>query len=267
MKKSALCLFGNLGSKVKSSRGSESIIDPEQYFEFINKHLIKYNNLDVFIHTWDSQYNDNLVKLYKPKKYVIEKEINYKPDLKKFSLKYINLYDDIHSLKKENIDPKVFYQNLAYRSKSRWLSQFNSLQLMYSYSLSNSIKYEYVVQSRFDLYFDQKIELAKLDKSKIYIVKRNKFDAARLNDIFFISSFKNSILFKDLYINFYKYPIDPPAAIKIFKEKYILMFTDFFDFKKIMIYRFYLEKKNTKFIPKLFNFILNRFFRLKNIFN
>ena len=41
------------------------------------KNLLDKNNIDVFMHCWDTQFKDELVSLYKPKGYIFQKQINF----------------------------------------------------------------------------------------------------------------------------------------------------------------------------------------------
>ena len=71
----ALCLYGLTGS-VDFAYGLGKPIDPRIGYHHHLKHIIEPNdNVDVFFHTWSVDFEDILVDLYKPKKYVAEKQI------------------------------------------------------------------------------------------------------------------------------------------------------------------------------------------------
>ena len=69
--KVALCLSGIVGKLYTNKSGYqwEQDIDFRIGHHFYNKNLFSINDVDVFIHCWDTKYENQLVELYKPKKY------------------------------------------------------------------------------------------------------------------------------------------------------------------------------------------------------
>ena len=141
---------------------------------------------------------------------------------------------------------------------------------MLNYKLKKKINYKFVIQSRFDLKFNKKIDLDKLDTKLLHIAKYRKTNESRLNDIFFISNFKNSIKFMDIYRKLNEYPIDPPQLLKIFLKNNKIKFKETFSFKDIMIYRFhetFYKIKINKKISRKFYILAYNFFSKLYIFN
>ena len=77
--KIALCLSGVVGKLYTNKQGYqwEGDIDFRIGHHFFKKHLLDVNDVDVFIHCWDEKYEDIIVKLYEPKKYIFEKQIEF----------------------------------------------------------------------------------------------------------------------------------------------------------------------------------------------
>ena len=67
----ALCLYGLIGSakgKAYDKKGGTDIVLEDCYNSF-SKHILSKNDVDVFFHTWDTDFEDELVLKYNPKKY------------------------------------------------------------------------------------------------------------------------------------------------------------------------------------------------------
>lgn len=166
--KTALCLQGlSVGSNDKGN-----------YVEFldtgksIKSHIIN-NDVDVFIHTWntDSDSINKIKNLYKPQKSIFEKQI---------------IFDDI---------------NIKYHStKSRWYSQMKSIELKKQYEEENNFTYDFVMVSRFDCIFYTNIDFYSLDSIKFYTSNWTKpHSYSGFLDYWFIANSSNINLFGDLY--------------------------------------------------------------------
>jgi len=69
--KIALCLHGLFNSLTDSTSNG---IDG---YEHIKKNILMKGNVDVFIHSWDVNNVDEIIDLYSPKKYIIEKQKDF----------------------------------------------------------------------------------------------------------------------------------------------------------------------------------------------
>lgn len=243
--KVALCLFGSIGSIFKPKRNlNDNFIDPEICFKSIKQNIIDKFETDVFFHTWKNNYSHKLIKLYNPKAFKIEKQINFKPKLLSYSLKYIDCYNDVASLKEDNQDPKIIYENLAFRAHSRWHSQTKALEVLGNFSKRNKIKYDFVIQSRFDLIINSLPNLKDLNKKRVYLVKKNTESPKSLYDIFFISNFQVAQKIKNIKKKLYDYPIDPSQALYFFFQDETINYKNFIEFKDIILYRYLIRKKS-----------------------
>lgn len=250
--KIALCLFGGFAS-TKPKQNINKIFDPFESFWSLNKNFIEEYTPDIFFHTWNTKYNKKLLKLYKPKKYIIEIQKKFDVQVSDYNLNYLEFYDNIKDLKNKNIDPKKEYNNLIFRTHSRWYSQGMSLKLMNNYSIFKEINYDFVVQSRFDLFFNEKLNLNRLSKKKLHLVDAQHIQKKnQLCDIFFISNQKNSLYFRDIFKNLKRYPIDSTNILPIFLKENKIKYENTFKFKSIILKRYYEQYLNLNIL----NFIL-----------
>ena len=79
----ALCLSGIVG-KLYTNKGSytwEKDVDFRIGHHHYKKHILDINdNVDVFIHSWDTKYERQLVETYNPKKYKFQEQIIFNKD-------------------------------------------------------------------------------------------------------------------------------------------------------------------------------------------
>ena len=65
--KIALCLHGLVGTKNKYGIGEKEPIDIKIGFSHFKKHVLNTNDhVDIFFHTWSTDFAEDLAKLYKP---------------------------------------------------------------------------------------------------------------------------------------------------------------------------------------------------------
>ena len=148
--KIALCLHGLVGSTNSLSyMRDESDTDGKKVcadlsFKDWKRCILDVNDVDVFFHTWDLELDEQLVNLYKPKKYELEKQIifnvEYKDDSPRNQAQYSRWYGG-----KRVIDMKSEYEN------------------------DNNFKYDCVIDSRFDLAWNNPIDFSEFDMDYFYI--------------------------------------------------------------------------------------------------
>lgn len=127
--KSAICLFGIVGG-TDGKNGAGRYIPFKKCYETYKKHIIDINNADVFIHSWSCDLKDELVDLYKPKKYVFEKQKQFTEEVKLFKR-----------------------PGASFRSLSKWNSLGQSSGLRKEYEKEHNFKYDWVMFVRLDLLF------------------------------------------------------------------------------------------------------------------
>jgi len=146
-------------------------------YNSIVKHIVNVNpdyDIDFFIHCWNEDLQESLVSLYKPVSYLFEDNRKYE--------------DEIKSKCRGNDN---------YGGISHALSIKKVLELQENYSNNNKINYDIVVLFRPDILIWKDISFPKYDLNNFYI--DGSPDCC--GEMYFVMSFKHSLLFKDLYLS------------------------------------------------------------------
>ncbi len=152
-------------------------VNYQRCFNSIVNHILNTNpsyNFDFFCHCWNTDLQDNLNELYKPKKYLFE-------DNRKYN-------QEILSMCKKNDD---------FGQVSHALSMKKSIQLKDEYEEENKFKYDIVILYRYDVLLlkDMILDFYKIDNEKIYVNAHKKCNG----DFHFVMKNLNSKFFKSLY--------------------------------------------------------------------
>ena len=190
--KIAICISGLIGSTSKGGVGK--VINFYKTKEYFDKNLIFENaKVDYFLHCWNKELSDDLIGLYKPKKYIFEPP-----------------------LKKENK-----YSFKEYGIVSNQYSKLKVVKLKKEYEIKNDFIYDLVILTRFDLLILKEIHFQSLDLKKFYVIgpKYHHSKSCKcsfcnennsehgLNDIFFFSPSKKMDLFSEAYNYLDKYTL------------------------------------------------------------
>jgi len=123
-KKIALCLSGYFDSlNDNTSKGLDG-------FNYLQKHILNKYDSDIFIHCWQPELQDKILKLYNPQQYCFEKQINFSELVKLNGLS--------HLVNQPRLPETVF-------------SHFYSVQSSFKLLYSQEKKYDIVIKSRFDI--------------------------------------------------------------------------------------------------------------------
>jgi len=149
----------------------------EKGYEYYKNNLLKYHDVDIYIHTWELPQREELLELYKPKNFLFE----HKPVVDGYNQRYPRTPEP------ENRPPSNAY------------CMFYS---MHQSSMMIEGDYEWVIKSRTDYALNLQIPFEELDNSKLYIpncrmVPERDFG----NDQFAFSSQENMIK----YMSTFKY--------------------------------------------------------------
>lgn len=182
--KVAFCLVGIVGSvqgkygldgTANSTKGSP--VDFRIGHHFHKKHIFNHNDVDVFIHSWSKEFENELVKLYKPKKYIFENQIDFGQSTWRFN-----------------------------SVMSRWYSTAMSIRLKQSYEKENNFNYDMVMLYRFDHVFQRDLVLSKFNSNLSHAAHRDDCESGckckitdNFYDAWFFSNSKNMDKFSDLY--------------------------------------------------------------------
>jgi hypothetical protein len=119
-------------------------------YEYYKRNLFDHYEVDVFIHSWNTEHNDEIVKLYNPVAYEFEDVL------------------------KDDFDSK--YKNVPFPQKwpARFAvyaiySMYKSLLLKQQREIANQFAYDWVIKSRTDYALNGIIPFEQCEKDKIYI--------------------------------------------------------------------------------------------------
>jgi len=175
--KIALCLHGLVGSiKGKNQDllgGSEKVL--EHSFEHNSKYILG-PDVDVFVHSWSTELEQEIMNLYHPKKALIEPQIEF----------------EVPSFIKSE------YRR-AFSHLSRWHSYKEVTRLKSEYETENNFKYDFVLVQRFDLCWNRAIEFDILKQDKLYGGYGGLDIAREWSDRWFLSSSDIADKFATLY--------------------------------------------------------------------
>ena len=150
----AICFYGLAGKKNNFQNSHDWMQDSDEsldcnlsYNHYKNHIFDKNDNVDIFLHTWSIEQEDNLRKLYKPKDCIFEEQKQFR--------------------------------GITHRKRwgafSRWYSTKKSIELKTKYELENNFKYDYVMLTRFDISFMTDLIFGKYDNNYFYASgQRNK---------------------------------------------------------------------------------------------
>lgn len=152
--KAALLLHGLIGSKHPgkswSKHGGEDEVLNECYNSFY-KHFLSKVDVDVFIHTWDLEYKNQLIKKFQPKLY-------------KFKPQKIWPDEEMVEWRQYQADDERVQAHY-----SRWYAAQEVNNLKKEYELKNNFKYDFVMLSRFDMIWTRDIFFPEFDSSCFYV--------------------------------------------------------------------------------------------------
>jgi hypothetical protein len=215
-KKVAVCISGQLRLFKKT-------------YQSIYDNLIVPNNADVFIHTWfdkdnltidsrdaqrqyaqlDPDDDINVIKLYQPKKYLIEKPKKFHNKNLQIPDAYMNSIALMMKDEDKNDFSKVFNKSM-YPSYSMFYSIYKCNELKELFALENDIIYDYVVRIRFDIALPCNIQLSNFDINGGICTPNNLCKEELPCDLFFFGdntsmNVASSVFMYIEYLNNFKY--------------------------------------------------------------
>lgn len=136
--KIALCLYGYFNNKADSSAGMKG-------YEYIKEHILKYENVDVFVHSWDLENSQKILDLYKPVEFTFDEQVDFDK-----RAKIHGVYQDLID---ENFDrASTIYNGCTIQaSLSFFESRAMSLGNKSFHEIQNGFRYDVVITARFDL--------------------------------------------------------------------------------------------------------------------
>ena len=219
----ALCLYGKTGSlHGKTLFNSSDNLDPSIAHYFFHNNVIKKYKTDTFVHSWSTSKKNEIIKLYKPVNFIIERQKLFFPfkslfkefcNIKKFNQKIIWLYNLFFKYN-YGIDRRFKRAQATY---SRFYSAYKAIELKKNFEKLNGFQYDYVISARLDLCIFKSINFKKFKKNILYCphtvkfknklskeysdveILHNKID--QLNDEIFISDSQTINKFSKIYFD------------------------------------------------------------------
>lgn len=145
----ALCLYGTMGGTMgKAGERNGNKMDVFQHaFPHYKKFILDVNDVDVFIHSWDTDIEEEVVCNYNPIDCKFEEQITF----------------DIP----DHIDKTQRVQNHF----SRWYSCKEVVELKKMYEVHNKFEYDFVMLARQDIAWQSDIVFSKYDNEYFYVAE------------------------------------------------------------------------------------------------
>lgn len=145
--KIALCFYGLLGGtkgKAGDRQGSSLDILNLAYPHY-KEHILDKNDVDIFIHSWDVNLQEEVIKKYSPKSYKFEPTVKF-------------------------VIPKPLKDTQRVQNHcSRWYSCQEVNKLKCEYEDKNNFKYDFVMLSRQDIAWETDVIFSDFDPNYFYV--------------------------------------------------------------------------------------------------
>lgn len=193
--RTALCLFGLIGNaEGKSGNIKEGQLDVLKYsHKHWKKYILKKNNVDIFIHSWNTDIQNEVNRLFAPVNSVYEEPINF--DIPDYVLG--------EEKRKQN-------------HYSRWYSTAKSLELKHNHEKKHRFQYDCVMSARFDIGWRKPIIFKNHDMNNFYAPGWHRSSKTKLKDFWFFSNSATMDKFGELYYQLNEY--NKPGASPINKQ-------------------------------------------------
>lgn len=190
--RTALCLFGLIGSI--DGKSGDTRNGQLQVLKLSHKHWKKYilkkNDVDIFIHCWNTDIQNEINDLFRPTRFLYEEQIKFEiPEL----------------VKGEEKRKQSHY--------SRWYSAKTSIDLKSKFERKKRFKYDCVMSARFDIAWQKPIFFADHDMSLFYSGGWHRSSRSKLKDFWFFSNSDNMNKFGELYSHLDEYNLAEDAPI------------------------------------------------------
>jgi hypothetical protein len=145
----ALCFYGMVGfaDSVYAAPSKGTILPVEKPYEYYKLHILGKNDVDVFMHCWNPDFEENLIRLYSPKGHLFEEQ--------------------------KSSYGEITQGHTYYRYTSRWYSNKETLRLKREYEKAHGFEYDFVMVTRYDLVWLTDVIFADFDPNCFYASKWN----------------------------------------------------------------------------------------------
>ena len=181
-KRIAILMHGLAGSSNKYGTGDQFDVSIS-HSHFLERILNANPNceIDIFMHSWSTSHEKTVIDLYNPKDYIFEDQIH-------FDFRYV-VGDTSLPMNEGRTKNGIFFgmENIRFHSLfSRWYSASIVNKLKNKYAKTNSIEYDLVMLTRYDLAYLESFVFEKMNKDKITIIP--PVSNHGIHDLFFIAN-------------------------------------------------------------------------------
>ena len=191
-------------------------------FDSIKKNLLDKYDCDTFLSTYNSteNINDDLIRLYKPKKYIFRNDSDVLKTVNKYNMDkldnvkhfltdpfdvgHINADDNkIYNIEEIYLhyeDKKFVYTKITNNTLCQFFGFFDASKLCLEYMTEHEINYDYILRLRLDDIFYNDFIPYQLKENEILINMIHKYsDSINLHDMFFMAKPKTFFTIANLY--------------------------------------------------------------------
>ena len=148
-------IIGGLAGKNYAQENPELVSELAEFsYKSIDKNILKNNDVDIFLFSWHLDEKDSLKKIYKPKKSLFMKQINFDVP--------------IHLL---GIGEPHWVPDRVQAHYSRWYGFKEVMKLRREYEQENNIKYDLVINARFDTYWNKPFNFSQLNVNDVHLAR------------------------------------------------------------------------------------------------
>jgi len=203
MKRVAISLRGKCyDNKTNDCNNKIEFIDYQKSLNSLFSNLIDLNkeyDFDFYLHGWVSDENiiEKIIKDYKPKNKILEKQINFYPKFSKIENhqdilkeRYKHLHKNKNRSHYDDINFQSYFQNIF----SATYSISKSVEI-----IPKEINYDFIINLRYDSLILDKIKLSTLDRNLFYTDFTNEHSHLFYGDFFYLSSDSNMRRFSKIH--------------------------------------------------------------------
>ena len=153
----------------------------KENFNSFQQNILEGNDVDVFGHIWDCNGLTQCFDCYDFKRVKVEPQNNFE-----------DFYVGKNGLPKFKSNAPMWYSTQA------------GCDVLKDYVDETNTYYDFIIRSRYDIFFRHKIDFTKLDKDLIYVSEQAWPDSYMWDDSWGISNYANYVkIYSDLFTNYY----------------------------------------------------------------
>lgn len=202
MKKVAICLRGKCYDNKKNDCNNKlEFVNYQESIFSLFSNLVNVNKdyeFDFYLHGWvsDKKIIDKICNDYKPKKQILEKQIDFYPEfsnIKNYQAILKERYKHLHK------NCKIDYNDINFQSYFQ-----NIFSTTYSISksidlITKEIDYDFIINLRYDAVLLEKVYLKNFDKNLFYTDFTTEHSHLFHGDFFYLSSSSNMKIFSKIH--------------------------------------------------------------------